>query len=554
MNQHTLTRQKLLNYVSWMSEWKGKLIFAVLFAVLGFLCTILIPYSLVILALKSLQGENISYAFLAFFILIGILRGVFRYGEHYFGHYIAFKVLADLRIKIFHQLRELAPAKLDQQDSGNLLKLIGEDIEAIEVFFAHTIPPVSTAIAVSILLGSYYIYMSPSLAAIALLSYVCIAIGIPRIFARRISPVVEEQTQIRKNYTNYFLESLKGMKDLVQFKVANDRFNYLQNLSQSVNDKELQVTKINFFQTVLTFFTLGMFSLLFVLMAYVNVEHQVISFESGILAVVVYLFSFAPYLELSRLPLGFKRAIVAAERVHNLLKEVAESKNEGEMLEPPIEKIAIQGISFRYPNRNVNVLHDVSFSVTSPKIIGIIGESGSGKSTLMKLVLRWFQPTSGNIQINELPMAIHPASLQNHIAYIPQNPYMFSDTIRENLILGKTHISDEAILAACEKCRMKDVILRLEQGLDTILNPEQAIFSQGELQRLELIRALLKGANCYIFDEPTSNLDSLNEATLLQVIKKECQGIVFLISHRRSTVALADEIYRCENQTFIKER
>lgn len=252
-------------------------------------------------------------------------------------------------------------------------------------------------------------------------------------------------------------------------------------------------------------------------------------------------------MELSRLPLGFKRAMTAARQVFALLDEEENDKS-GLAFNETITHIALEDVSFSYKQRNQNIFEELSVAFENHKVIGLVGKSGSGKSTLMKLVMKWYDNTKGQILINQKPLLTLAArDVQNRIAYIPQIPQIFSQSIRENLRLGNPNITDEMILEAADKCRIKDKILTTTDGLDTELNNEQTIFSAGELQRLELTRALLKNADCYIFDEPTSNLDSLNEAAFLKVIREPCKGYVFLISHRLSTVASCDIIYRIEN-------
>ena len=198
-------------------------------------------------------------------------------------------------------------------------------------------------------------------------------------------------------------------------------------------------------------------------------------------------------------------------------------------------------------------LDGVDLDVRKQSVHAILGENGAGKSTLMKMVMKWYMAKSGKISLNEEDiLEIDSRKLQEKIAYIPQFPQIFSQTIRENLVLGNDKITDEEILEIAEKCRLKDVILSTENGLDTKINSEKIIFSSGEMQRLELMRALLKRADVYIFDEPTSNLDTLNESIILNLIKENCKGMVFLISHRMSTVSFSDVVYKVENGKCFK--
>ena len=539
--------------INFMKKLLPIILLAVFFAVFGFLITVYIPAKIISLGFDALNGEKVKIISLIVLVVFAISRGLFRYGEHYFGHYVAFKVLADFRREIFSKLRRLAPSKLDSQDSGALLKLIGEDVEALEVFFAHTLAPITTGTIVSIVLIIYYLQYDILLGLIAFLVYFTLAVIIPNVFSNKLKPHLEVQQKYRKSYTSYFLESLRGMKDLLQLGVEKDRFKNLSQESRIVNKKERNVAKLNFLQFSFSFLTIGFGVLVFSLVNFLLVNNNVISVKDAVITLVVFSSSFAPFLELSRLPLGLGRALQAAKQTFSLLDEIEPLRNEGSSEIEKINEIKFENVDFSYPNRYKLIFEDLNLHFEGKKIVGLVGESGSGKSTLMKMVMKWYMAKSGKISLNEEDiMGIDSRKLQEKIAYIPQFPQIFSQTIRENLVLGNDKITDEEILEIAEKCRLKDVILSTENGLDTKINSEKIIFSSGEMQRLELMRALLKRADVYIFDEPTSNLDTLNESIILNLIKENCKGMVFLISHRMSTVSFSDVVYRVENGKCFK--
>ena len=539
--------------INFMKKLLPVILLAVFFAVFGFLITVYIPAKIISLGFDALNGEKVKIISLIVLVVLAISRGLFRYGEHYFGHYVAFKVLADFRREIFSKLRRLAPSKLDSQDSGALLKLIGEDVEALEVFFAHTLAPITTGTIVSIVLIIYYLQYDILLGLIAFLVYFTLVVIIPNVFSNKLKPHLEVQQKYRKSYTSYFLESLRGMKDLLQLGVEKDRFKNLSQESRIVNKKERNVAKLNFLQFSFSFLTIGFGVLVFSLVNFLLVNNNVISVKDAVITLVVFSSSFAPFLELSRLPLGLGRALQAAKQTFRLLDEIEPLGNEGSSEIEKINEIKFENVDFSYPNRYKLIFEDLNLHFEDKKIVGLVGESGSGKSTLMKMVMKWYMAKSGKIFLNEEDiMGIDSRKLQEKIAYIPQFPQIFSQTIRENLVLGNDKITDEEILEIAEKCRLKDVILSTENGLDTKINSEKIIFSSGEMQRLELMRALLKRADVYIFDEPTSNLDTLNESIILNLIKENCKGMVFLISHRMSTVSFSDVVYRVENGKCFK--
>lgn len=539
--------------INFMKKLLPIILLAVFFAVFGFLITVYIPAKIISLGFDAVNGEKLKIISLIILVVLAISRGLFRYGEHYFGHYVAFKVLADFRREIFSKLRRLAPSKLDSQDSGALLKLIGEDVEALEVFFAHTLAPITTGTIVSIVLIIYYLQYNILLALIAIIVYFTLAVIIPNVFSNKLKPLLEVQQKYRKSYTSYFLESLRGMKDLLQLGVEKERFKNLSKESRIVNKKERNVAKLNFLQFSYSFLTIGFGVLAFAFVDFILVNKNVISVKDAVITLVVFSSSFAPFLELSRLPLGLGRALQAAKQTFSLLDENEPLGNDGSKEIEKINEIKFENVDFSYPNRDKMIFENLNLHFEDKKIVGLVGESGSGKSTLMKMVMKWYMAKSGKIFLNEDDiLEIDSRKLQEKIAYIPQFPQIFSQTIRENLVLGNDEITDEEILEIAEKCRLKDVILSTENGLDTKINSEKVIFSSGEMQRLELMRALLKRADVYIFDEPTSNLDTLNESIILNLIKENCKGMVFLISHRMSTVSFSDVVYRVENGKCFK--
>lgn len=543
----------IIRLINFMKKLLPVILLAVFFAVFGFLITVYIPARIISLGFDALNGEKIKIISLIILVVLAISRGLFRYGEHYFGHYVAFKVLADFRREIFSKLRRLAPSKLDSQDSGALLKLIGEDVEALEVFFAHTLAPITTGTIVSIILIIYYLQYNILLALIAVIVYFTLAVIIPNIFSNKLKPHLEVQQKYRKSYTSYFLESLRGMKDLLQLGVEKERFKNLSKESRIVNKKERNVAKLNFLQFSYSFLTIGFGVLAFAFVDFILVNKNVISVKDAVITLVVFSSSFAPFLELSRLPLGLGRALQAAKQTFSLLDENEPLGNDGSKEIEKINEIKFENVDFSYPKRDKNIFENLNLHFEDKKIVGLVGESGSGKSTLMKMVMKWYMAKSGKIFLNDEDILyIDSRKLQEKIAYIPQFPQIFSQTIRENLVLGNDKITDEEILEIAEKCRLKDVILSTENGLDTKINSEKIIFSSGEMQRLELMRALLKRADVYIFDEPTSNLDTLNESIILNLIKENCKGMVFLISHRMSTVSFSDVVYRVENGKCFK--
>lgn len=562
-NRNYTNFELMKRLVFFMKHLMPRIALAILMAWMGFLTMLFIP-SLFFLASSQFFGEQnfgINFSFwvlLLLFVVLAFLRGIFRYAEHYFGHYVAFHSLAYLRKHIFQKMRALAPAKLDEQNAGVLLKMVGEDVEALEVFYAHTLAPIGTGILAFLFMFLFTGVVHLSLALIVFLSYVSIALVLPLLFTQKLEKSLQNQNVLKKTYQAYFLESLSSMADLLQFQKTEERFLHLQTKSEKIFQNEREVMHLQSTQMSQTFFVLGLSLLVFALQVFRLLQGGEITLLKGIVLFVAFTSSFPPFLELNRLPLGFKKAMVAAQNFFSLMDEAEAQGGEKEVKQGTLGEIEIKNIAFAYPKREINIYDDVSLKFSASRWIGIRGASGSGKSTLMKLLMRWYDVQKGEIlfDIDKEKMPVRNferRKWQQSFAYVPQIPQLFKQSIRENLVLANETITDEEIWEVAEKCRMKERLQEFSEGLDTIIEGEST-FSSGEAQRLELMRALLKKADIYIFDEPTSYLDSLNEAMFLSIVKQHCQGLVFLVSHRASTLAFVDDLYAWvpEEKTFKK--
>lgn len=272
--------------------------------------------------IRSTKGQLIPTSIFAIFLFLALLRGLCRYGEHYFKHYVAFHTLARFRGLVFKKLRRLTPQALDQKDSGHLLKMIGEDIEALEILFAHTLAPICTGILSASLIFISFAYFNLSLAIIALLTYFIVSLVIPYYFETALEHLLEGQTKAHKQYASFFIESLQAMKDLIQFQLVDKRFSRLNQVNQEVNKLERKITQRQYMQFTMTFLILGLDVSLFTVIDFYLVKVQSLQLAEGLLLITAFSTSFALFLELGRLRLGFKRAIHAGRNLFELLEEL----------------------------------------------------------------------------------------------------------------------------------------------------------------------------------------------------------------------------------------
>ena len=479
-------------------------------------------------------------------IICAALRGVLHYVEQLSNHYIAFKILAEFRNRIFENMRRLAPAKLENKNSGNLMSLITSDIELLEVFYAHTVSPISIAIGTTIILGVFYTMIHPYVALVALIGYGIIGIGLPLYIARiGNKPAMELRNEIG-GLNGKILDSLRGIREVIQYGQEEKTLKNLDDITgQLVSKQTLLKNQLSALMalsdSVMIVISIGML----LTTAYLK-NSGLINGTEAFIATLTMLSTFAPYINLANLGNTLTQAFASAERVFTILEEAPQLQDITDGIEVDFKEMKVEGVSFKYDSSTV--LDDVSLTIKKGEILGIEGPSGCGKSTLLKLMMRFWEPQSGRITINGHDLrGINTSSLRKQTGYVTQSTVLFIGTLRENLLIANPEASDEDIFKACEKASIADYIRSLPQGLDTQVAELGDNFSGGERQRLGIARCFLSDAKLILLDEPTSNLDSQNEAIILKTMKEaKDDRTVILVSHRKSTLGICDRIISLE--------
>lgn len=517
----------------------------------GFICAIGITLFGAI-GIAKLLGESIVLSYTAIIVLCiscGILRGVLKYFEQYSNHYIAFKLLAVLRDKIFNVLRKLCPAKLETKQKGSIIAMITSDIETLEVFYAHTVSPICIAILVSLFMLIFIgIYSNIYFMIIALLGYVIIGILFPLVFSKHIKKSGVIYRREFSLFNAFFLDSIKGISDIVLNNAGRKRASEVNERSDRLisETRKMKKTTARFFAYIeLTVSAIVILSLVTGIILLNNGE---ISIGRMIIGVVSIFGSFGSVIAVAALPSNLTQTFASGDRILNLLDEkpAVEPVINGETI--LFENLCVDDLSFSYDQKN-EVLKNISLSVEKGEIVGIVGESGCGKSTLLKLLLRFFQKKYGNIYYNGIEIdSINSDNLLQNITMVSQNTYLFDDTILENLRIANNNATINDIKEACKLASVNDFIEMLPDGYNSKVGVSGSNLSSGERQRIGLARAFLSGAKLILLDEPTSNVDSINEGIILSALKqqKKHRGII-LVSHRESTMAIADRIYKIEN-------
>lgn len=531
---------------------------AIILGVLGYLCAIFLTILAGQAVLKG-SGQRL-------FLLMGILavfRGILHYAEQYCNHFIAFKLLAIIRHKVFAALRKLCPAKLEGRDKGNLISIITTDIELLEVFYAHTISPIAIAFLTSLIMvifiGSYHI-----LAGIfALTAYVVVGAVIPLWNGKRGGNRGMEFRTGFGELNSFVLDSLRGLDETIQYGQGEKREQEMEERSVRLGNLQKGLSRLegaqrSFTTLAILFFSFGM--LFFTL--YLGRQGE-LDFGGILTCTIAMMGSFGPVTALSSLSNNLNQTLASGERVLSILEE-----------EPLVEEIpenissgALQGadkreahpaafvftgaraeqVTFAYEDEVI--LKDYSLEMPQGKIIGIHGASGSGKSTLLKLLMRFWDVDQGAVKLSERDVRQIPtARLRNTESYVTQESHLFHDSIANNIAIGKPGASREEIIKAAKKASIHDFIMTLPKEYETEVGELGDTLSGGEKQRIGVARAFLHDGPFLLLDEPTSNLDSLNEGIILKSLKDSCQEkTVVLVSHRKSTMNLADKVYTMDN-------
>ena len=493
---------------------------------------------------SPLAGVNTAFVCILVFAL---LRGVLRYAEQASNHYIAFKLLALIRDKVFGALRRLTPAKLEGRDRGDLISLITADIEQLEVFYAHTISPVCIAIlcvtGMTCFTARYHIL--PALVLLA--GYLLVGIALPVWSARRGDKAAREYRQALADTNSYLLESLRGLRDILQYQNTAARAEGITAHSETLGEKQ-KAMKYREGVTVGAANTLIVLTALAVLGVSIRLyQNGQLGAEGVLVCTLSALSSFGPVVALANLGASLTQVFASADRVLDLLDEDPVTADVIDGADTTFTGAQAEHVSFAYAKEEV--LHDLSLTIPEKKIVGITGRSGSGKSTFLRLLLRFWDVSSGSIRFGaEDIRRVNTAALRAQESLVTQETELFDDTIENNIKIARRDATRAEVEAACKKAALDGFIRKLPKGYDTPVGELGGALSGGERQRIGVARAFLHDAPFLLLDEPTSNLDSLNEGIILKAVRDECkEKTVLLVSHRKSTMAVADVSFSVES-------
>ena len=460
-------------------------------------------------------------------VICAVLRGILRYAEQGSNHYIAFKLLALIRHKVFIKLRKLAPAKLEGKDKGNLISIITTDTELLEVFYAHTISPIIiafiTSVIMTIFIGSYNIFLG----AIALVAYFIVGVIIPVWSSNQGDETGQQYRDELGDLNSYFLSSIRGINDIIQYGVGKERLDEINRRTDELETKQKFLLKQEGSNRAVTDTAILLCSMVMLFAGCILYNKGQVDFTQVIIPLIALMSSFGPVVAISNLSNNLFHTIAAGNRVLDLLEE-----------EPAVEEVSgketvefadmkLENVSFAYDDEVI--LEDFNMEIKKNTIIGIYGKSGCGKSTLLKLLMRFWEVNNGAITIGGKNInEINTSDLRKMQSFVTQDTYLFNDTIANNIGIAKENATMEEIIAAAKKASIHDFIMSLPKGYDSKVGELGGNLSGGEKQRIGIARAFLHDAPMILLDEPTSNLDSLNEGIILKSLmeSKENKTII----------------------------
>lgn len=513
----------------------GHMLVAIVFGTMGHFAAILIP----VMGISLLVYPDYAKISLVILIGSGLLRGVFRYIEQAFNHELAFRVLADIRDKVFGKLRVLAPAKLETQDRGNLIAMITGDIERLEVFFAHTLSPIFIALIVKGLITYYMFSVHLYLGLVSIVSYIFMGIAIPIIGTIRTEKAGYQYRHDLGNLNSFVLNGVMGVFEILQFNKQKSILSSLKNQSDSLASNQSEMNQGEIITQAMSEVVVVVSILVVGYLGY----RLDLAYSDYLIAFVLFASSFGPVIALSSLSVNMAHILASAKRILDLLDEPPVVNAVVSTTKPHFENITLDKVSFGYGT--VNILEDFNLNVQKNETWAIQGESGVGKSTLLRLIMRFWDPDTDVIRLSDVDLReIDSQYLRSQQGLMSQSTEIFNLSIKDNICLGK---DDQDLVLACEKAGIHDFIMTLPNQYETILGSFGNSISTGEKQRIGLARLFFHNQDLWILDELTSNLDSLNEALILNSLKNERgKRTILITSHRTSVETVSDHILKMD--------
>ena len=539
----------MMRMIKLVKPLAGFMLLAVFLGVCGFLCaefiTIMGGYAM--LDILGFDGTFALGTVFAAVVLLAVFRAAFRCTEQYLNHYIAFTLLALIRGRVFGALRRLCPAKLEGRDKGDLISVITSDIELLEVFYAHRISPVCIAVIMSVIMSVFIGAQNAVLGIIAAFAYICVGAAVPALIFRISGNTADEFRTQSGQLSAFVLENLRGLDETIQYGAGEKRIDGLKHRADELAVKQEKMSGNMGLNAAITNSAILVFDLVMLFAALAMYNAGAIGFDRAVISVIAMMSSFGPAVALANLGSVLQNTLAAGNRVLDILEETPVTDEITNGADVSFENAEADNVTFAYGDETI--LDGFSLGIEKGRITGIVGKSGSGKSTFLKLLMRFWETNGGEIRISGTDInTINTRSLRDNESFVTQDTQLFHETVEYNVKIAKPDATRGEVAEACKKAALHDFIMTLPNGYDTQVGELGETLSGGERQRIGLARAFLHDAPLMLLDEPTSNLDSLNEAVILKsLMDKESDKTVVLVSHRLSTMRICDRCYSVEN-------
>lgn len=527
----------------------GFMALAIFMGLIGHLCAAFITIFGGYAVLDLLHFDT-PFTLTAIFISVcvfALLRGILRYAEQACNHFIAFKLLALIRDKVFQALRKLCTAKLEGKDKGDLISVITSDIELLEVFYAHTISPAAIAFlftfVMCIFIGRYHWVLG----LLALLAYITVGVIIPIVTSKLSGDDGMKFRNKSGELSSFVLDSLRGLSETLQYGQGEKRLAEMNAKTDLLSKDESRMKRTSGRNMAVTNTAILFFDLAMLFISAALYQNGEVTFAGVMIPDITLMSSFSPCVALANLGSTLQNTFAAGNRVLDILDETPAVEEVSGKNEVSFKGASAENVTFSYGEETI--LDGVSLGIPEGSVVGIVGRSGSGKSTLLKLFMRFWKVQKGSVKISDTDVSdINTSNLRDMQSFVTQETHLFHDSIKNNLRIADLKATDEEIEEACKKASVHNFIMNLPQGYDTPVGELGDTLSGGERQRIGLARAFLHNAPFMLLDEPTSNLDSLNEALILKSLSEERHSkTIVLVSHRQSTMRVADTVYSVEH-------
>lgn len=547
-------RATLGTLLSVVRPWRGTLIATILLGVARVAAFIGVGvFSALIVA--AIRDGRETGALVAGLLIAAPLAALFHWLESWLAHAMAYQLLADMRVKLYDKLERLAPAYLLQRRSGDLVALATQDVEMVEYFYAHTIAPAIVSVLVPLsVLGFLGFYSWP--VALALLPFLAYALLSPVRGRQRVDALGDKARQALGEMSAHTTDTIQGLADLTAFQATGRRRDQFLKVADHYRARRLAILRDLSRQTAWFETAMGLGGLAVAVAGALQVQAGALSAGMLPLLVLIALATFLPVSEISQVSRQLADTIAATRRLHVVANE-PEPVVDGPLPAPVAAhglSLAFDRVSFAYPGKRQDTLHDLSFTVPAGATVAIVGASGAGKSTVASLLLRFWDPREGAVKLDGVDVRqLRLDGLRERVALVTQDTYLFNDTLEGNIRLARPEASREDLMRALEQAALADFVKRLPEGLATRVGERGMQLSGGQRQRISIARAFLKNAPVLILDEATSHLDTLSEMQVrgaLDVLMRHRTTLV--IAHRLSTIRDADLILVLDRGTLAE--